>query len=202
MRRPSGVKYWGMICPRKLRRRSIRALKTRTPSRRSSDRWFLVHPNFKGGNRIMVTRRVFLRGSAIVMAGMGVAPEWLARAAASLEASPYQAGAPRGSKKRKTLVAIFMRGAADGLNIVVPFGDKQYKELRPTIAIAPPSTQTNGNAVNGGTIDLDGTFALNGAMQPLRALWDKKQLAIVEATGSPDPSRSHFEAQDSMECGT
>ena len=150
----------------------------------------------------MVTRRVFLRGSAIVMAGMGVAPEWLARAAASLEASPYQASAPRGSKKRKTLVAIFMRGAADGLNIVVPFGDKRYKELRPTIAIAPPSTQTNGNAVNGGTIDLDGTFALNGAMQSLRALWDKKQLAIVEATGSPDPSRSHFEAQDSMECGT
>ena len=71
-----------------------------------------------------------------------------------------------------------------------------------TIAIAPPSTQTNGNAVNGSTIDLDGTFALNGAMQPLRILWDKKQLAIVEAAGSPDPSRSHFEAQDSMECGT
>src|SRR5215813_8056762 len=138
----------------------------------------------------MVTRRVFLRGSAIVMAGMGVAPGWLARAAA------------RGSKKRKTLVAIFMRGAADGLNIVVPFGDKRYKDLRPTIGIAPPSTQTNGNAGNGNTIDLDGTFALNGAMQPLRALWDKKQLAIVEATGSPDPSRSHFEAQDSMECGT
>ncbi len=95
-----------------------------------------------------------------------------------------------------------MRGAADGLNIVVPFGDKRYRELRPTIAIAPPSTQTNGNAVNGGTIDLDGTFALNGAMQPLKALWDKQQLAIVEATGSPDASRSHFEAQDSMESGT
>jgi uncharacterized protein (DUF1501 family) len=121
---------------------------------------------------------------------MGVAPGWLARAATA------------GSKKRKTLVAIFMRGAADGLNIVVPFGDKRYKDLRPIIGIAPPSTQTNGNAFNGGTIDLDGSFALNGAMQPLRALWDKKQLAIVEATGSPDPSRSHFEAQDSMECGT
>jgi uncharacterized protein (DUF1501 family) len=121
---------------------------------------------------------------------MGVAPLWLARAATAA------------GKKRKTLVAIFMRGAADGLNIVVPFGDKRYKDLRPTIGIAPPSTQTNGNGANGGTIDLDGTFALNGAMQPLRALWDKKQLAIVEATGSPDPSRSHFEAQDSMECGT
>jgi uncharacterized protein (DUF1501 family) len=152
----------------------------------------------------MLTRRVFLRGSAIVMAGMGVAPSWLARAAAA------------GSKKRKTLVAVFMRGAADGLNIVVPFGDKRYKELRPTLAIAPPSAQTNANAntvqvngtavvvnaINGGAIDLDGTFALNGAMQPLRALWERKQLAIVEATGSPDPSRSHFDAQDSMECGT
>src|SRR5215471_17504119 len=150
----------------------------------------------------MLTRRVFLRGSAIVMAGMGVAPGWLARAAAA------------GSRKRKTLVSIFMRGAADGLNIVVPFGDKRYRELRPTLAIAPPSPQTNvntvqangaaavGNGVNGGAIDLDGTFALNGAMQPLKPLWDKKQLAIVEATGSPDPSRSHFDAQDSMECGT
>src|SRR5215467_14682153 len=138
----------------------------------------------------MVTRRVFVRGSAIVMAGMGVAPGWLARAATA------------GSKKRKTLVAIFMRGAADGLNIVGPFGDKRYKDLRPTIAIAPPSAQTNSNGVNGGTIDLDGTFGLNGAMQPLKTLWDRKQLAIVEATGSPDPSRSHFEAQDSMECGT
>src|SRR5215831_13520140 len=152
----------------------------------------------------MLTRRVFLRGSAIVMAGMGVAPGWLARAAAA------------GSKKRKTLVAIFMRGAADGLNIVVPFGDKRYRELRPTLAIAPPAPQTNAsvntilpngaavvvNGLNGGAIDLDGTFALNGAMQPLQALWDKHQLAIIVATGSPDNSRSHFDAQDSMECGT
>jgi uncharacterized protein (DUF1501 family) len=154
----------------------------------------------------MLSRRVFLRGSAIVMAGMGVAPGWLARAAAA------------GSKKRKTLVAVFLRGAADGLNIVVPFGDKQYRELRPTLAIAPPSPQNNANNINtvlangvvaavanvlnGGTIDLDGTFGLNGSMQPLQALWDKKQLAVVVATGSPDNSRSHFDAQDAMECGT
>src|SRR5215831_8442694 len=105
----------------------------------------------------MLTQRVFLRGSAIVMAGIGAAPEWLARAASA------------GSKKRKTLIAIFMRGAADGLNIVVPFGDKRYRELRPTLAIAPPSPQNNG-----GAIDLDGTYALNFAMQPLKALWDQK----------------------------
>jgi uncharacterized protein (DUF1501 family) len=135
----------------------------------------------------MLTRRIFLRGSAVVMAGMGTAPVWLAGAAAA------------GGRKNKTLVAIFMRGAADGLNIVVPFGDKQYRELRPTLAVAPPSGQNNGF---GGTIDLDGTFGLNGSLQPLKELWDKQHLAIVEATGSPDPSRSHFDAQDYMESGT
>jgi uncharacterized protein (DUF1501 family) len=137
----------------------------------------------------MLTRRIFLRGSAIVMAGMGAAPLWLARAAAA------------GSKKNKTLVAIFLRGAADGLNIVVPFGEKRYRELRPTLAITPPSGQNAGNAGPFSSIDLDGTFALHGSLQPLKALWDKRQLAIVEATGSPDPTRSHFDAQDYMESG-
>jgi uncharacterized protein (DUF1501 family) len=137
----------------------------------------------------MLTRRIFLRGSAIVMAGMGAAPLWLARAAAA------------GSKKNKTLVAIFLRGAADGLNIVVPFGEKRYRELRPTLAIAPPSGQNSGNGSPFGAIDLDGTFALHGSLQPLKALWDKQRLAIVEATGSPDPTRSHFDAQDYMESG-
>jgi uncharacterized protein (DUF1501 family) len=135
----------------------------------------------------MLTRRVFVRGSAIVMAGTGTAPRWLARAASGSDA------------KRKILVAIFQRGAADGLNIVVPFSEKRYYELRPTLGIQAPSGQ-NGPA--NGLIDLDGHFALNNAMQPLKPLWDKQQLAIVEATGSPDPSRSHFDAQDYMESGT
>ncbi len=143
----------------------------------------------------VLTRRIFLRGSAVVMAGMGAVPSWLARAA-SVE-----------GKKRKILVVIFQRGAADGLNIVVPFAEKRYSELRPTLAIGPPVTQNGGqnNVIgpfNGNAIDLDGRFALNGAMQPLKALWDKQQLAIVEATGSPDSSRSHFDAQDYMESGT
>src|SRR5450755_3118227 len=113
----------------------------------------------------MLTRRIFLRGSAVVMAGMGAAPLWLTRAAAAE------------SRKNKTLVAIFLRGAADGLNIVVPFGDKRYRELRPTLAIAPPNGQNNGNAGPfGPAIDLDGTFALHGALQPLKALWDKQHL--------------------------
>jgi len=135
----------------------------------------------------MLTRRVFLRGGAMVMAGMGAAPSWLARAAEG-------AGG-----KRKILVAIFQRGAADGLNVVVPFAEKRYYELRPTIGIPAPS---GSSGQNGSAIDLDGRFALNPALQPLKALWDKQQLAIVEATGSPDPTRSHFDAQDQMESGT
>jgi uncharacterized protein (DUF1501 family) len=140
----------------------------------------------------MLTRRVFLRGSAIAMAGMGAAPMWLARAAATE------------GKKRKTLVAIFMRGAADGLNIVVPFGDPRYRELRPSLGLQPPQPgdQNENNGPFGSVIDLDGTFGLNAGLRPLKALWDQKRLAIVEATGSPDPSRSHFDAQDYMESGT
>jgi uncharacterized protein (DUF1501 family) len=140
----------------------------------------------------MLTRRFLLRGSALAMVGVGQAPMWLARAAATE------------GKKRKTLLAIFMRGAADGLNIIVPFGDPRYRELRPTIALTPPRGAVNSgvNGPFGGVIDLDGKFGLNGALQPLKPLWDKGHLAIVEATGSPDPSRSHFDAQDYMESGT
>src|SRR5260370_11511936 len=131
----------------------------------------------------MLTRRCFLNGSAVVMAGVGSAPLWLTRAVSAAE------------KKRKTLVAIFQRGAADGLNIVAPFSDKRYKELRPTIAVQAPGGQN-------GPIDLDGHFALHPSLQALKFLWEKQQLAIVHATGSPDPSRSHFDAQDYMESGT
>jgi uncharacterized protein (DUF1501 family) len=140
----------------------------------------------------MLTRRIFLRGSAIAMVGMGSAPMWLARAAASE------------GKRRKTLVAIFMRGAADGLNIVVPFGDARYREVRPTLGLQPPRPQdeNQNNGPFGPIIDLDGKFGLHAGLRPFKELWDKKMLAIVEATGSPDPSRSHFDAQDYMESGT
>lgn len=140
----------------------------------------------------MFTRRFFLRGSAIAMAGMGQAPVWLARAAAA------EGG------KRKTLVAIFLRGAADGLNIVVPFGDPRYREVRPTLGLQPPrpQDQDQNNGPFGSVIDLDGKFGLHAGLRPFKELWDKKQLAIVEAVGSPDPSRSHFDAQDYMESGT
>jgi uncharacterized protein (DUF1501 family) len=134
----------------------------------------------------MLTRRFFVKGSALVMAGAGAVPSWLGRAAAATQG------------KRKTLVAIFQRGAADGLSIVAPFGDKRYAELRPTIGVSAPGNQQR--LPNG--IDLDGFFALHPKMDMLKPFWDNKQLAIVEATGSPDPSRSHFDAQDFMESGT
>lgn len=140
----------------------------------------------------MLTRRFFLRGSAVAMVGMGQAPIWLARAAASE------------GRKRKTLVAIFMRGAADGLNIVAPFGDPRYREVRPTLGLPPPRPQDENqfNGPFGPVIDLDGKFGLHAGLRHFKPLWDRKQLAIVEAAGSPDPSRSHFDAQDYMESGT
>src|SRR5262252_7104244 len=135
----------------------------------------------------MFTRRYFLRCSAIAMAGLGTAPSWLVRAAA-------QAG-QTSSNKRKILVAIFQRGAADGLNVVVPHFEKLYYDMRPTIAVPQPGRENGG-------IDLDGRFALHPSLQPLKAFWDSGQLAIIHAVGSPDPTRSHFDAQDFMESGT
>ena len=134
----------------------------------------------------MLTRRIFLRGSAMVLAGAGPVPFWLGRAAANTQS------------RRKILIAIFQRGAADGLNMVVPFAETRYYELRPAIGIPAPGASNGPQPA----IDLDGRFGLNPAMQPLKALWDRKMLAIVEATGSPDPTRSHFDAQDYMESGT
>jgi uncharacterized protein (DUF1501 family) len=131
----------------------------------------------------MLTRRCFIRSSAIAAAGVGIAPSWLLRAAA------------QDSRKKKILVAIFQRGAADGLNIVVPFSEKLYYDMRPTISIPLPGKPN-------GAIDLDGQFGLHPSLQQLKPLWDAGQLAVVEAAGSPDPSRSHFDAQDFMECGT
>jgi uncharacterized protein (DUF1501 family) len=134
----------------------------------------------------MLTRRSFLRTSAIALGAAGTAPAWLLRAAAQ--------GA-QGKSGRKILVAIFQRGAADGLNIVVPFFEPRYYQLRPSIAIAQPGKPNGG-------LDLDGRFALHPALQPLKAMWDSRQLAIVHSAGSHDPSRSHFDAQEFMECGT
>jgi len=137
-----------------------------------------------------LSRRIFLRNSAIAMAGVGSAPLWLQRAAFA---------ADQQGSRRKVLVAIFQRGAADGLNIVVPHGEKRYYELRPTIAIPRPSPDV---APEDALIDLDGFFGLHPALAPLAPIWKEQRLAIVHAAGSPDPTRSHFDAQDYMESGT
>lgn len=131
---------------------------------------------------MQLPRRLFLRNSAVAMAGIGAAPLWLQRAALANESA---------GGRKKILVAIFQRGAADGLNIVIPHGEQRYYDLRPTIAI--PRNEV---------LDLDGLFGLHPSLAPLKPLWDKQELAIVHAAGSPDPTRSHFDAQDYMESGT
>jgi uncharacterized protein (DUF1501 family) len=89
-----------------------------------------------------------------------------------------------------------MRGAVDGLNAVIPFKDPAYYRLRPSIAIAEPASGEER------AIDLDGFYGLHPALAPLKSIYDKGHLAIVHAAGSPDNTRSHFDAQDYMEIGT
>ncbi len=137
-----------------------------------------------------LNRRIFLKNSALAMVGMGAAPLWLQR-------TMYAAGPP--GQRKKILVAIFQRGAADGLNIVVPHGEKRYYELRPTLNIPQPSASV---AKEQSVIDLDGMFGFNPALAALKPVWDAGHLAVVHAAGSPDPTRSHFDAQDYMESGT
>jgi uncharacterized protein (DUF1501 family) len=133
--------------------------------------------------RNAVTRRGFMKGGALALVGTSVIPSFLTR---SVYAEMTTAAA-----NKKKLVVIFQRGACDGLNVVVPFKESNYYSMRPSIAIKQ-------NEV----LDLDGFFGLHPAMAPLKPLFDQKHLAIVHAVGSPDPSRSHFDAQDYMESGT
>ena len=127
-----------------------------------------------------MNRRVFLKASGIALAGSALTPTIFAKMAA--------AATTRG---KKTLVAIFQRGAVDGLNMIVPYGESAYYSARPSIAI-PKSD----------VLDLDGFFGAHPALQSLMPFWKDHSLAIVNAAGSPDSTRSHFDAQDFMESGT
>src|SRR6184192_2392116 len=129
-----------------------------------------------------ITRRIFLRNGALAVAGTAAIPSFLTRAA-------Y--GALESGNRAKRLVVIFQRGAADGLNIVVPHGEQAYYSMRPSINIPRSSV-----------LNLDGFFGLHPALSPLQPIWNQRHLAIVHAAGSPDPTRSHFDAQDFMESGT
>ena len=112
-----------------------------------------------------------------------------------LGARGWVARAMDGSGSGKRLVVVFLRGAVDGLNVVAPHTESAYYDMRPTIAIPRPGGE-------GGLIDLDGHFGLHPALAPLVPLWTDKTLAFVHACGSPDGSRSHFDAQDYMETAT
>src|SRR5712691_3822251 len=134
----------------------------------------------------MQSRRVFLKNGAFAFVSLGFAPSFLARTA-------FAAGK---SGRSKQLIAVFQRGAVDGLSVVVPFGETEYYRARPSIAIPRPGSGENA------AIDLDGFFGFNPRLQGLKPLWDARQLAVVHACGSPDSTRSHFDAQDYMESAT
>jgi uncharacterized protein (DUF1501 family) len=130
---------------------------------------------------MQTNRRFFLRNGAFAVAGTAALPSFLVRSVLA------EAAAVPGRR----LVVIFQRGAADGLNVVVPYREKNYYDMRPGIAI--PQKQV---------LDLDGFFGLHPSLAPFKPLYDQGHLAIVHAAGSPDMSRSHFDAQDFMESGT
>src|SRR6267378_1627826 len=166
---------------------------------REGDEHAMSYKCCEGVRGLKFSRRYFLKQSGVAMVGLSAMPAFLQRAAATT---------PTGGKKQ--LVVLFQRGAADGLNIVVPFGEQNYYRMRPTIAIPQPKrggrgsgfVLTNPELNPDAAIDLDGFFGLHPSLAPLEPLFHKNQLAIVHAAGSPDPTRSHFDAQDFMESGT
>src|ERR1039457_4596863 len=130
---------------------------------------------------MQINRRFFLHKGALAIAGTAAIPSILVRSVMAEAAA---------SNPGRRLVVVFQRGAADGLNIVVPYKEKNYYSMRPSIAI--PENQV---------IDLDGFFGLHPSLAAFKPLYDQGHLAIVHASGSPDMSRSHFDAQDYMESG-
>jgi uncharacterized protein (DUF1501 family) len=146
----------------------------------------------------MTSRRVFLKNGACAFVSLGFAPSFLARTAVAVGTAG----------RRRMLIAIFQRGAVDGLNMVVPFADAEYYRARPSIAIARPGSPRVGagpstaGRQDDAAVDLDGFFALHPRLAVLKPLWDRRMLAIVHACGSHDATRSHFDAQDFMESAT
>lgn len=136
-----------------------------------------------------VTRRIFLKSSGAALVSFTVVPTFLERTALGMTRG--------GGKDRPVLIAIFQRGAADGCSMVVPFGDKDYYSARQQIAIPAPASRGEET-----TLDLDGFFGLHPTLAPLKPIYDSGHMAVVHAVGSPDSTRSHFDAQDYMESAT
>ncbi|MGB4774209.1 MAG: DUF1501 domain-containing protein, partial [Daejeonella sp.] len=140
----------------------------------------------------MTSRRGFIKAGALALFGisLGGLPTFLARAAQSNKIiSPY--------KRNKILVCIFQRGAMDGLMAVTPFTDNYLKTARPTLFMSAAKTGSTNPL-----IDLDGQFGLHPSMKAFESMFLEKRLAIVHGIGSPNNTRSHFDAQDYMESGT
>ncbi len=143
-----------------------------------------------------ISRREFLGSSLFGAAGimLGQSITALPDSVPKIKLADPHVG-PRGD----TLVCVFLRGGADGLNIVVPHGDDHYYQQRPTIAIARPDDGSTEH--NQRTVDLNGFFGLHPALAPLHEIYSAGDMGFVQATGSPDETRSHFEAMDLMERG-
>src|SRR5688572_24689906 len=141
--------------------------------------------------------RYFLKSTGLAMASFAAAPSFLVRAAmAQGTASGASNASGASGKDRPILITVFQRGAADGISMVAPFGDRNYAKARPQIAVPAPR-----NGAADAAIDLDGFFGLHPSLNPLKSIYDEGHLAVVHAVGSPDNSRSHFDAQDYMEAG-
>jgi uncharacterized protein (DUF1501 family) len=141
-----------------------------------------------------LSRRMFLKRGGIALVSAGASTVWGPSFLRQLVFAAEPAGASGG---RKILVCIFQRGAVDGLSMVAPFGDPEYYKVRNEIAIgAPAANQEQPTA-----IDLDGFFGFHPALDSLAPLYKQGHLAVIHACGSPSATRSHFDAQDFMECG-
>ena len=134
-----------------------------------------------------ISRRVFVKSGGLALVSFGLDPLFLARAAFT----SYEPMPPHAACCRPVLVCLFQRGAVDGLNMIVPHGDPIYYQERPRIAVPEKDV-----------LDLDGYFGLHPGLAALKPLWEAKTLAAIHAIGSPDATRSHFDAQDYMESGT
>ncbi|MEP6995188.1 MAG: hypothetical protein ABI968_11750, partial [Acidobacteriota bacterium] len=133
----------------------------------------------------MFDRRAFLKSSGLALVAGGLLPNVFVRMA--------EAGT---APNKRVLVAIFQRGAVDGLNMLVPYAEKIYYDARPSIAVPRPGSGDKA------ALNLDGFFALHPSLAPLLPYFQDRSAAFVHAVGSPDATRSHFDAQDFMESGT